>query len=325
MDPGYAAIEAGQKMDGRTSRLEKMMCLQMAVLLGLFITQVVIGVVLSAKVDDFMAKVDDFMTEANGFMASADDSLAQVEKVITPSSAATLISQTASTMILGNPNGSVAAWLQDLTENDWGMLASKSLPLAEYIRDAMKAGAAGKSCSGAQWATCPDSVLPSFSVHPSMCANGNGLRDCICLMGDPSNGLCIAGQWRQDCAPAEEAKECVMNGISDGAAAVASVLSKATVLQRVTPEKDIGEAAMSQGLLRLNWMVNWTGKQGGQEGVSGIKTLAKQCKSFVNNVLAVSWTGAFTDVEGQSKTWDAQSEVQDVTGWASAFCNALDS
>lgn len=308
VDPGYSPMAAKGHTENhaRTARLEKMIGLVLVVLFALFITQVVIGVVLAKKVDDFMASV---------------------EKMTSPDGAAEFLAETASTMMLGNPDGSISAYIQDMTEKDWGNTANTVLPLAQYVRDNMKKASAGIKCSNNYVTeTCPDpgTSVPPFGSFPYTCSNGAGSRECRCTNIPAGATACAAGYWKADCTPDVNA-ECKMRDYSDIAAAVASILEKGATLKSVIPERDIGTAAMSQGLLRLDWIANWAGKQGGVEGVASYKTLAKQCKSLVSNVRAVEWSGSFTSAEGEIKTWSARDEVNDITDWVSKFCNALES
>jgi len=253
------------------------------------------------------------------------------QTITNPSSAASLVSGTVSAMMLGNPDGSLAAYLQDMTENDYAGIASTVQPLSNYIRDAMKIATAGKDCDPTYvMGVCPDRGGSYYQWWTSPCMTGavGEYRTCSCYSPgayDPSTWTtpCSPGGWRQDCTP-DEPKDCVMEKISNVAAVVSSVLDKAKTLEKVTPENDIGNPAMSNGLLRMNWLANWTMAQGGTKGVQAYQTLSKQCKSLVANVLKVQWMGAYIDTQGTAKSWNVQNTVTKVTDWVTMFCNALD-
>lgn len=280
----------------RTRRLETLVVVQTGFIVLMMVTMCATWVTgyhaykdLSSKAEA-LYQLEGLMPRVNEFVGM----LTHPEQIIAPETAATYLRETASAFFLGSTNGSVAAFIQKLAENDFAGTAAKVKPLSDFLFTTFQAKMETRVCTdNLQCAVEGYYPCPPPSTKRPYCDSPGDVVNCgDCTFGVPANY----------------------------AAVVSSVVSKITQVKTIGKLSNGQSPAMSDGLLRLNMLIEWVSNQG---DVDSWKTASKQCNALVKSVEAVSWADDVTLWDGQTVSWDWSNGIRTVTKQIRTYCDAI--
>ena len=112
---------------------------------------------------------------------------------------------------------------------------------------------------------------------------------------------------------------CISGNVYDAASLINSIASRVAQFTDVTGS-DASDPAFSDGLLRLNTLLEWTRAQ---TNATAWKSAASVCNAFAAQVSGISWYGSYIDTNGNVQTWDARTAVSQVVGSVEEVCGKL--
>lgn len=208
---------------------------------------------------------------------------------------AKFLTSTAEAFFFGSSDGAIPTFLADsIFGFDFASLGTRVESLANQVENVMSNAPVSNTCS--QYVTCPNE-------GPYRCTNG---QQVWCNnAGDVVN-----------CA----IDTCVAPYIAAGASLVESVAQLVGKVEGVPVSNASAVPAFSNGLLRLDQILKWVESQANP---AAWQSAAKACQLFTFRVKAINWVGAWVDTNGETRSWNANSQIRQIAGYLEQVCDPL--
>ena len=205
-----------------------------------------------------------------------------------------LMSNVSNTFFFGNPEGQIPNFLENFVTGNWSTLAENVRSFSSMVTTNLY-NDPNANCSTGQVIHCP-----SNTIETRFCDNGNSV---FCDDGYPSMFYCNSG--------------CELGEVFRIASIVESVANVTKRVAFLTPQ-DNQPAAFSDGVFRMDLIIDWLSSQFRREDWN---MLGNHCKQLATNVKTVSWENCYFMKTGGNYCWNVNREVVRVLKQVERFCN----